>query len=302
MSPQNKVKITGIGLLSDFHLFHYSGDVGCEVGVGFAINGKKQDFSDFSNGVQLAPNVKLRFSSKEDSEMLSFFPTSPKSVMQYCLNKYVLECSIESEDNLKEIAETKEKIYKRISDVITALRLLRAGYVESNVILLVTTKNSKKQPSLRAQRIIPTVSLYEPIYLRTDEISSLSRLVKKISVLDFERRKALRIALRRFENSYYDTEDEDKLLDYVIAFEALFTKGEKIGFKRDVISVACSMLLGKNQREREKIRGTLNDAYTIRNAIVHGADFREKLKEGQFLHDFVAEVEDILRQSIKKLI
>jgi hypothetical protein len=120
--------------------------------------------------------------------------------------------------------------------------------------------------------------------------------------LDFEHRKALKIALRRFENSYYDIEDEDKLLDYVIAFEALFTKGEKMGPKRDVISVACSMLLGKNQREREKIRVTLNDAYTIRNAIVHGADFREKLKKGQFLHDFVVEVEDILRQSIKKLI
>lgn len=302
MSPQNKVKITGIGLLSDFHLFHYSGDVGCEVGVGFAIGGKKQDFSDFSNGVQLAPNMTLRFSSKEDSEMLSFFPTSPKSVMQYCLNKYVIECSIESGDNLKEIAETTEKIYKRISDVITALRLLKAGYVESNVILLVTTKNSKKLPSLRAERMIPTVSLYEPIYLRTDEISSLSRLFKKISVLDFERRKALRIALRRFENAYYDTEDEDKLLDYVIAFEALFTKGEKMGSKRDVVSVACSMLLGKNQREREKIRETLNDAYTIRNAIVHGADFRAKLKKGQFLHDFVVEVEDILRQSIRKII
>lgn len=302
MSLPSKVKITGIGLLSDFHLFHYSGGVGCEVGVGFAIDGKKQDFSDFSNGVQLAPNMKLRFSSKEDSEMLSFFPTSPKSIMQYCLNKYVIECSIESEDNSEIIADTKEKIYQQISDVVTALRLLKAGYVESNVILLVTTKESKKQPSLRAQRIIPTISLYEPIYLRTDEISSLSRLIKKISNLNFERRKALGIALRRFENSYYDTEDEDKLLDYVIAFEALFTKGEKMGSKRDVISIACSMLLGKNQRERKKIRETLNNAYIIRNAIVHGADFREKLKKGQFLHDFVVEVEAILRQSIKKLI
>jgi hypothetical protein len=179
MSSQNKVKITGIGLLSDFHLFHYSGDVGCEVGVGFAIDGKKQDFSDFSNGVQLAPNLKLRFSSKEDFDMLSFFPTSPKSIMQYCLNKYVIECSIECKHSPKFIAETKQKICKQIGDIITALRLLKAGYVESNVILLVTAKESKKHSSLQAKRIIPTVSLYEPIYLRTDEISSLRRLIKK---------------------------------------------------------------------------------------------------------------------------
>jgi hypothetical protein len=302
MEPQNKVKITGIGLISDFHLFHYSGDLGFEVGDVVEINGKKQEFSDFSNGAQLVPHLKLRFSGKKDVDALSHFPVTPKSCMQYCLNKYVIEYSIESKDNSKAIAETKKKACQQIQDAITALRFLKAGYVESNVILLITTKGTTKQTSLRAQKIIPTVSLYEPIYLRTDEISSLSRLIEKISNLDFERRKAFRIALRRFENSYYDTEDEDKLIDYIIAFEALFTKGKKMGSKRDVISIACSMLLGKNLGEREKIRETLNDAYIIRNAIVHGADFREKLKKGQFLHDFVVEVEDILRRSIKKLI
>jgi hypothetical protein len=72
--------------------------------------------------------------------------------MQYCLNKYVIECSIESGDNLKEIAETKEKIYKRISDVITALRLLKEGYVESNVILFGSYKRIKETAFIKGSK------------------------------------------------------------------------------------------------------------------------------------------------------
>ena len=87
--------VTGIGLLSDFHLMHYVGVSGCEVGAGWAINGKVQEFSDFSKGFRLTPNLTLRFSNQADSKALSFYPTTPKSCVQYCLNKYVLEYSFD---------------------------------------------------------------------------------------------------------------------------------------------------------------------------------------------------------------
>lgn len=98
--------------------------------------------------------------------------------------------------------------------------------VDSNCILSVTTREKGRQSGLRFERFIPT-TLREPYHLRTDELAQLRELIERISRIDFEKRKRLKVAIRRFENSYYNTEDEDKLIDYMIAFEAIFTVGER---------------------------------------------------------------------------
>ena len=115
-------------------------------------------------------------------------------------------------------------------------------------------------------------------------------------------RKSFKIALSRFENSYYDIEDEDKLIDYLIAFEALFTKGKKERSKSKVISVECAKLLGIDHKEKEEIREKLSSAYTIRNDIIHGEDFEEELDIELFFNDFVEEIEELLRISLRKLV
>jgi hypothetical protein len=297
-NSQQKTIVSGVGLLSDFHIMYYYGDAGVEVGG--IVDEKSGALVDtVTEGIELVPNLKLRFSSREDAQALFHYPNLPMSCTQYQLNKYVIESSFEIEDESKK-SETFNKIHELICNTVTGLRLLKRGYIDSNTILWVEEKESGRHVSLEWQRAIPT-SLGEPYYLRTDEILSLKRLINKISRINFEKRKSFKIALSRFENSYYDIEDEDKLIDYMIAFEALFTKG-KGRSQHDVIPIACSMLIGKSQKEREKIRETLDYAYTIRNAIVHGADFKEKLRGEQYFNDFVVEVEALLRRSIKELI
>ena len=298
-NSHQKIIVSGVGLLSSFHLMHYSGDAGFEVGAQVKIDGRIQEFADFSDGVQLAPHLRLRFSSKEDTKLLSNYPNEPLSPIQYCLDRYVIECSFEIQDKTKK-SEATDKIHECIFDTVTGLRLLKRGYIDSNTILWVEEKESGKHASLEWQRTIPS-TFAVPYYLRTDEILKLTRLIGKISKFDFERWKSFKIALGRFENSYYDTEEEDKLIDYMISFEALFTEGEGRS-QRDVIPVACSMLLGKKQKEREKIQDTLDYAYNIRNAIVHGADFKQKLRKEQNFSEFVVEVEELLRRSIKQLL
>jgi hypothetical protein len=297
---QKPIIITGVGLLSDFHLMHYSRDAGFEVGTEVEIDGKKQEFGDFSNGIQLAPHLKLRFSSKGDADSLSNYPNIRMNYLQHRLNKYVIESSFEIENRSKRL-EVEPKIHQLICNAVTGLRLLKSGYIDSNTILWLEEQQSKKHASLEWQRAIPTASLAEPYYLRTDEISKLTKLMNKISEVDIEKRKPLKIALSRFENSYYSVEDENKLIDYMIGFEALFTE-RTMRSQHDVIPVACAMLLGKSEKERENIRCTLDYAYTLRNAIVHGADYKEKFKNEQPFQEFVSEVEELLRRSIRELL
>jgi hypothetical protein len=40
----------------------------------------------------------------------------------------------------------------------------------------------------------------------------------------------------------------------------------------------------------------------MRNYLVHGQDFRAKLPKGFFVNEFVAETEELLRRSTRKLI
>jgi len=293
----DNVNLTGIGLLSAFHLMHYVGSGGIEVRA--LPQKEKEKIGDLQKGITLADNLKLRLSSRKDVNDLSFFPNTVNSAIPYCLNRFVIECSLDVTGDSEIQRSASKEIISLINNSITALRLLKKGYIDSNCILSITNKETGRQSGLRAERSIPNTAFMEPYYLRTDELMLLRDLIERISGIDFETRKRLKVALRRFENSYYDIEDEDKLIDYMIAFEALFTVGKR-GSKGDKIAAACATLLGESEEGRQQIRDTLKFAYQIRNSIVHGEDFEKKLGEDFFLEDLVAEVEENLRKSLKK--
>jgi hypothetical protein len=70
-----------------------------------------------------------------------------------------------------------------------------------------------------------------------------------------------------------------------------------------MIAVACSVLLGKNEEERDTVRRFLREAYSIRNCIVHGSDYpKPKIDKEYEMSEFVPKIEDYLRDSIKKLL
>lgn len=298
-SSKRKITLTGVGILTKFNLFHYT-NKGAGAEVRFLP--KKERPVNPQKGIEIAPNLKLRLANKEDVEFLSFYPTSIDSTIQYSLKDYVLEYSIETVDTPEAQGEASEKIRHMVNSTITALRLLKHGYIDANVILFITTRGKDKHASIMAEKPGYPFS-WEHYQLRTDEIPRLTKLIKKVSQIDFEKRRAFRIALDRFNKSYYDTENEDKLIDYMIAFEALFLKGEKTREQSTIIPIACAMLLGKTEKQRHKIKNLLTLAYKIRNQIVHGSDYQEKLANQNIeLEELTKQIEDLLRTSIKKFI
>ena len=150
---------------------------------------------------------------------------------------------------------------------------------------------------------------YRTYVLDFEEIPRLRRIIKKIQSIDFSKQKSLDLACRRFQRAYEEKDVEDQLIDLMIAFEALFLKGEKgVPSKGKLIAVACSVLIGKSEKEREKIKETLEKAYLIRNSIVHGSECPRIKSDDRgevyidTLPDLVSQVEGYLRESIKKLL
>lgn len=284
---------------------HYDGDIGVEV-TG-RLEEEKQENRDIEKGIPLTDNVILRLTSKKDLENLSVFPNTAKSVTPYCLNRYVLECSFHVPKDSEIMSDADGKMIELIKNTITALRLLKKGYIDSNCIFRVPTKDSQGHTGLRFERIIPNPSLYEGYYLRTDELIPFKNLLEKIIKIDFDKEKRLKVALRRFENSYFDVEVEDKLIDYMIAFEALFTEITDWK-KREIIAKNSARLLGKDKADKRQMKEILLEAYRLRNKIVHGEDLKindeNTLEEEEFFsfEDFVGEVEELLRKTIKTII
>lgn len=98
---------------------------------------------------------------------------------------------------------------------------------------------------------------------------------------------------------------DEKIIDCLIALEALFLKGKKDPSNTGLyIGLGCSMLLGRNEKEREEINEFLVKAYNIRNRFVHGSEFITSINTNNELYeigDFILQLQEYLRESIKRL-
>jgi len=253
-------------------------------------------------GINLVNGVKIRLVSKEDIEDLKsgFFPLPTNLRERISPNTTVLAKNIEVKEN------HDFELDKTMRNVVLALRLLKEGYFYGNYVcyILLPEKRSRILDSLSWDEQPRERRLGFGYALNFDEIPELKKLLEKLQALDFSKRKNLHLACKRFQRTYEESDSEDQLIDLIIAFEALFLKGEKrMSWRGQTIAIACSTLLGKNEEEREEIRSFLTKAYELRNCIVHGSEYKKPYVKKEFeISDFVSEIEDYLRESIKKLL
>jgi hypothetical protein len=111
----------------------------------------------------------------------------------------------------------------------------------------------------------------------------------------------LRIAAKRFAESFGKQGDEDRLIDYVIAMEALLgRKEEAIAYR---IPLKLATLVGDSPPERVRIFDVSKKAYELRSSLVHGSHElgkivtveRSKVPWG----DFLLEVQGYLIRCIR---
>lgn len=154
---------------------------------------------------------------------------------------------------------------KLFNDVLTSFRLLKPEIVGR----------------LRAKSINPTFIFtsgetvdYEPpvnrmnpyIFLEADS-DQLKSFFTSVCICD---NAQIQIALGRLNRCYSREHEIDKLIDIMIAFEALYLKGENSELKFRLATRAAKHL-GKNAGQSKNIFECVSIAYDIRSAVAHGS-------------------------------
>ena len=190
---------------------------------------------------------------------------------------------------------------------ISALRLYKRGYVGISSFIV-----PKEMPEVVAP--LPPLAFLNthsgsPVYiLDKGDIDDFRRFYDIYHELSRDLRdQRLELALRRFNMSFSAPELEDKLINYIIALEALFLPGESEKAFR--LKVYMITFLGEKSPERMKeIWDYIDVAYKLRSGIIHGnktlpqkislKELNVKVSAG----DFVLTIEDYTRASVKKYI
>lgn len=249
-------------------------------------------------GIKILDNVKIRRIRKEDLDRIRKFGIVglwAGFFSRISLRTFVIEV-LQKEENIK---EAQLKVYK----VLLAMRLHKENDVFVKVIWF--EKKSKVSTLTILDPPLPELMKF-PYAVEINEIKEIKKLANKIGKIDFDKRGSLRIACERFSRSYEEHREDEKIIDFMIAFESLFLRGKTApAGTGQFIGLGCSMLIGKNDKEREEINEFLVEAYKIRNRIVHGSEFITSIKikkKPWRIEDFISKLQKLLRESIKKLI
>jgi len=195
---------------------------------------------------------------------------------------------------------------ENFGSLISALRLFKPGAVGYKHIY--SFPDAKWDLTVQANLVEPKLSGKKYI-LSATEINKFKKWWKEFrKCKNLLMRTEIRVAIHRFNYAYERMSLEDKLIDYVIAFESLLLKGEPE--KRFKFSLRGAFLLGKeksNLRERynymKETQEYLSKAYKYRNNIVHGSrGLKNEVKVNEIeipTQEFIEKIEDYLRKAIK---
>ena len=163
--------------------------------------------------------------------------------------------------------EVENNLADMVEKIILSLRLFKEGDVFSKIVW---SADNDYHLILSPSYEIPN-TVYSNVYsLKLEEISLINLIFNKINEANFEKRRAIKIACDRFSRSYGRAMHDERIIDFMIAFEALFVK-ENSPNSGSIIATGCSYLLGKTDNEREEIYKFFKETYKLRNEIVHGS-------------------------------
>lgn len=102
---------------------------------------------------------------------------------------------------------------------------------------------------------------------------------------------AYELALRRFSGAYERPSDEDRLIDYWVALEALFLPDatQELSYR---VALRVARYVGETPRERKQLLRETRDSYTARSKVLHGRVVPD-------LSEITGRTEDVLRRALR---
>lgn len=213
----------------------------------------------------------------------------------------------ESGEAASKESSRERSIEERLFDVIHALRVFKAGVCSYSAIL-------RYSPSY----LFEGISYWQPLGSMAPELF-IKYLLSKAETEDFRRfwnafqsenvknRKFLDIALRRFSYANERSRSEDKIIDLLIAAEALFLTdsgdAKERGEMRFRLALRAGLFSDGEVVSKKNVYDHMRYAYDIRSTIVHGGKpVLPKSKQDGSLEEFVKNTTEYLRTALHKAI
>src|SRR5438552_619731 len=268
--------------------------------VWFQLFSPLQNFESDAETIDLGGGLQIRkIAPRELEELLNASKWSPLIPFNEIITlRYAMEFAFETEKYFLSIPLTAlEPRYEDelFGKLVTALRLFKAGAIGYNMVRetpLIDTPHlfGGTRAGLDYRRY------WGPKYsLQSDELDAFKAFWKQLNTIELSQRAPIGIAISRFNYAYERFGIEDKLIDYMIAFEALYFKTGERGEYRHKLAVRVARLLATGYENRKAIVKEMVEFYEKRSEVVHG-------ERTTFQSGFIEKVEEYLRRSIKHFV
>lgn len=275
------------------------------------LNGFRGEFEKLKLGhgfsiVRISKGEKERILS--DSKQYGSF--NPLHV-QWPFTDYALELLL---DIPKVFGETRTVPYsddmpsqvarRQFEEACSALRLYKSGAVSHDYVRVGTTSWELHGGTFTTSSIGARPAVGPNYALSKEEVPDFLDFWGSFQEARVKTRRRIDVALRRFNFAYERVRPEDKLIDYLIGFEALLL-GAGHGELEYKLALRGSALLGKLTHDRERIFDDLMAAYRERSNVVHGGPLKATVKVAGSLipfAEFVDGTEQHLRSAITEFL
>jgi hypothetical protein len=260
--------------------------------------------------VELEPKLAIvRVTGEEKEDLLAEYPTFYPSNSTAITHEFALELFhtvpkiIAGDDYRPSFTEHPvEAVKRKFAEVCSALRLFKAGALALNHVWILNTIFPLEGFGATHNPYSPP-RFFDSYTLSSSEANALATFWQQYQASCQVKRKRFEVALRRFNFAYERERPEDKLIDYMIALEALLL-GDQQELKYK-LAMRGAALLGNSPDERKRIYDELGEAYNQRSKTVHGDIPKKQITIGTnqlFFDELVGRVEEHTRSAIKRFL
>jgi hypothetical protein len=229
---------------------------------------------------------------------------------RYFLPKVVGEDKPVTPEDWEKDRSKQLDVNDRIEEVVNALRLCEIENVYTPAIIHKTSKWAFGHDRSFPGRFQPEIS-----YSREVDENWLKSFVAFWKIVQSPRvkdRKFLNVAIRRFGYAHERHRTDDKIVDLLIAAEALFfndfKEGSYIGEIKYRLSLRAALFLASDTEIQRTIFRWMKAAYDVRSNVAHGRKWKSKhlpkYADGTTAthEQFVWQIQEYLRLAIVKAI
>ncbi len=274
--------------------FFYTDTVEVEVFVHLEGFESKADRLDFGNGWEISAIPQTQLDGLLSERLLEESHKMSQHALYWRLQapKYVLKNEEEFESPLE-----YQSYQTTVRRIVSALRLFKSGDIGFRRIIQRYKGWLSPSGGMSTSVMKPFWGSYS---LEPAELDDFRQILD--TILSAPENPAFELSLKRLNDAIERQHPYDMMIDYMIAFEALFLfKDDR---KKPILPKRVATLIHKDASESDTIVEHMESAYDLRNSIAHGdteSEIRDEIiKTGYTKREFTTIIGNYLRRAMKE--